>query len=227
VFSDPQLNSIEKIVLLALADAANDEGTCYPSYKTLLLKTGLKKRNTLATTLAKLETDGYLKRHARGSIGTGKQSTRYDLTPTPIDRKVTEGYLSPKSNRRLPPISNRRLPEPKSTAVLTTSRSSTGAPKAARRSRLTLDALPPDWETAASTLRPDLHLPTVWTDFHGYHAAKGSTMLDWRQAWLNWVRKEKTHATYRQTTADRIQQANRIHEAALAAAKRDLGGGPV
>lgn len=43
VFSDSSLKPIKKLIMLSLADNANDEGFCYPSIKTICLKTALSK----------------------------------------------------------------------------------------------------------------------------------------------------------------------------------------
>lgn len=63
----------EKLVCLALADQANDEGDCYPSQRTLTIRTGMAER-TVRANLERLEKNGVLKR----VYGSGNR-LQYDL----------------------------------------------------------------------------------------------------------------------------------------------------
>ena len=58
------LKGSNKLVLLALADNASDEGYCWPSWKTLMDKTGVSKA-TLSGVLKTLEKQKYIKRMSR------------------------------------------------------------------------------------------------------------------------------------------------------------------
>lgn len=66
------LPSGEKLVLLALADCANDEGRCYPGLNNLAQKTG-KSRRSLIDTIHALEAAGHISRDVR--IGKGVNYT--------------------------------------------------------------------------------------------------------------------------------------------------------
>lgn len=68
-----------KIVLLALADHANDEGVAWPGYDTLLEKTGMS-RSTLAKNLELLCNCGLVQRGTRGEIGKGRKSNIYTIS---------------------------------------------------------------------------------------------------------------------------------------------------
>ena len=60
-----RLQAPRKMVLLALADNANDEGTdCWPSVGKLVEKCSMSER-AVQGHLAALEEDGYIKRHER------------------------------------------------------------------------------------------------------------------------------------------------------------------
>lgn len=69
------LPSSHKIVLLALADNANDEGECFPSVSTLIKKCGLCERS-IQRLITELESSG----HVRRKIRSGR-STLYHITP--------------------------------------------------------------------------------------------------------------------------------------------------
>ena len=59
-----QLTPSEKLVLLTLADYADDENKCWPKQETLATRTGLK-RPTIALKMKSLESAGLLTRHKR------------------------------------------------------------------------------------------------------------------------------------------------------------------
>lgn len=72
------LNSTETLVALALADAANDEGFCFPGYENLIEKTKLA-RATLAKTLCILEGAGIFDKKPHSNIGEGRKVNTYQL----------------------------------------------------------------------------------------------------------------------------------------------------
>lgn len=72
------LNSTETLVALALADAANDEGFCFPGYESLIEKTKLA-RSTLSKTLIILEGAGLFEKKAHSTIGEGRKVNTYQL----------------------------------------------------------------------------------------------------------------------------------------------------
>jgi hypothetical protein len=69
-----KLPATRKLVLLALADAANDQGECYPSVTHLVGKCSLGER-TIQEAISALEADGFIRREFR----TGR-ATVYWLT---------------------------------------------------------------------------------------------------------------------------------------------------
>lgn len=56
---DMEMKAIEKIVLLALADYADDDGVCWPRQNTIAIKTGVS-RQTVNQKMKQLEADGLL-----------------------------------------------------------------------------------------------------------------------------------------------------------------------
>lgn len=73
------LPALEKLILLALADHANEDGEAWPSIATLSRRTGLAER-TVQRNLRELELKGYLSiSEARG------RSNRYNLHPRQRD----------------------------------------------------------------------------------------------------------------------------------------------
>ena len=80
---DPTL----KLVLLSLADQANDEGLCWPSISNIMARTCLCER-AVQNALAKLETIGYFRRVFRAGASThyllnSKATPAVECTPAP------------------------------------------------------------------------------------------------------------------------------------------------
>lgn len=91
-----QLPAAEKLVLLALADNANDEGNCWPSIATISRKTG-KCARAVQAAISALETAGFLRRVHKIGIGCeyfldprrictpAENAPPQKLTPTPAE----------------------------------------------------------------------------------------------------------------------------------------------
>lgn len=69
-----ELEPMTKLVLLSLADQANDEGECWPSMRSLCGRTCLAL-TTVRDRLAELEGRGIITREARQAPGTGRQTS--------------------------------------------------------------------------------------------------------------------------------------------------------
>lgn len=84
------MEPMEKLVLLALADHADDAGLCWPSITTLESRTGMS-RATVCRKLAALETAGHIVRDQ----GSFRNSTRYQLAmPNPANQSQPETSLT-------------------------------------------------------------------------------------------------------------------------------------
>jgi hypothetical protein len=77
VWDTPGLSPTLRLLLLALADHANDDGVCWPSYATLEARVGLSGRQ-LRRLLGEAEDGGHLSRR-RGGRGPG-DVTHYQLS---------------------------------------------------------------------------------------------------------------------------------------------------
>ncbi len=74
---DLELRHVEKLVLLSLADQANDTGLCWPSIATIAYRCGLSERG-LRNVLDALAEAGQIRREQRAG-----RSTHYHVTPAP------------------------------------------------------------------------------------------------------------------------------------------------
>lgn len=70
------MTNTEKLVLLSIADHADQDGRCWPSIRLIASKCQLSERGVYKI-IARLEQNGYLKRLTSGG---GRDSTRYQLT---------------------------------------------------------------------------------------------------------------------------------------------------
>jgi hypothetical protein len=109
------LPSTRKLVLLALCDAANDQGECYPSVNNLVDKCSLGER-TIQEAIAELEACNYLRREFRNG-----RSTVYWLTPAAgAPRSIrTPAAAAPTPARAAPPPPQQPHPTPAAAAPRT------------------------------------------------------------------------------------------------------------
>jgi biotin operon repressor len=68
VFESESLSPTERLIMLALADHADDDGRCYPSIERLCRRTGLSER-AVQTNIKRLSEGGYVKVHVGGGKG--------------------------------------------------------------------------------------------------------------------------------------------------------------
>lgn len=106
-----ELGHTHKIVLLALADNANDEGVCYPSIATIIKKCGLSER-CAQKVITDLELSGALHRELRDG-----RSTLYHITPAEYAPRTTRTPAprapTPAPDAPPPPQSVRDTPAPR------------------------------------------------------------------------------------------------------------------
>jgi len=83
-----------KIVLLALADNANDDGYCWPSQEVIAEKSSMTTRN-LRRVLTALEERGYIRIDERRRADGYKASNGYQLSPAKLSGEVSADKISP------------------------------------------------------------------------------------------------------------------------------------
>ncbi len=95
VFASPEpTQATERLMLLALADNANDQGVCWPSMNTLRLKCALKTIRGAEKVVARLEASGFVKRELRDGKTTVYHLKSGRLGPAepmkrPVDKSQT------------------------------------------------------------------------------------------------------------------------------------------
>jgi hypothetical protein len=117
---DMEFSPVEKLILLAVADWANDEGLAWPSIAQLAKKTGCGER-TVQRTLRAAEQSGLLKRHENPGKGCSYRiDPRHAGTPVtaaPVPETTpTPATLAPNtpvytSSQKATPSSKKRAPK--------------------------------------------------------------------------------------------------------------------
>ena len=186
----------EKLVLLALADCANDEGFCWPSMATLARKCS-KSDRTVQAAIKALCAAGHLTRNE--VVGKGCNYTvhpRKDVaTPeaaSPPKKMRGEEFSPPKPVRATPeaasdkPSKNHHTP-------------SEGKPSSGVKRALRLPddfVMPEDWITWAMQNRKWSRQDTceerdAFIDYWHAKAGKDACKLDWAGTWRNWARNSR------------------------------------
>lgn len=183
-----RLDAGPKLVMLSLADQANDEGVCWPSLGNISRRTGMSERS-VQRHLQELEAAGHLHRQER----TGS-SNIFVLHPR---QSVTPDNLSPPSPCH---------PTPVTVSPINVTETSTSTSKSAKGSRWKrVQNFPSLWLTWAQeeTQWSAITVHRVSDEFQDYWCAKagaGATKADWQATWRMWIRREgKGNATSKRT----------------------------
>ncbi|EBI1936543.1 TPA: helix-turn-helix domain-containing protein [Salmonella enterica subsp. enterica] len=199
-------NPLRKLVLIKLADNANDNGECWPSYQHIAdhcecSKSAVKEH---ISALIKL---GLMTKENRVGVNNGKGNTsnvyRLHLTSTPVPPESTPP-VPPKSTPPVPPKSTGG--SPKSTPV--PPESTPPVPPAGTRTshsfepvkepldnKKKLSSMPEGFSPSASHQKMaeeyGISLQEEFDKFTDHHISKGSKFIDWNRALNTWLRNAK------------------------------------
>lgn len=188
-----ELPDSQKIVLLALADSANDEGHCWPGMKSLTAKCS-KSERTIQGVIKELVDAGHLTRrevpgkgcnytvHPRNDCAPADTAPPQGLRQTPAAAAGKPSRTIKSNTQQARVISNDWKPEP------------FGAGSKCA-------------EIIASW--PDGELDTQIRHFTVHHRGKGNRFVDWQDAWETWVlNSRKWGGTKLGRPPDRAGQSN-------------------
>lgn len=180
----PDLPSSRKFVLVALADAADDYGTCYPSIKHIIEKTSLD-RKTVIDSLSDLHESGLITK-------TGEMRGRTKQIPVirlELSKSTKYGTLPNRASQTVPnfPPNSPVFPT-KESQKRDTEPSVTLKNQATEKDEIWHEEeLPSTWyDVAAERGIPDSQIYQSWSKF------KDKTSLPFRfRNWRGWIQREK------------------------------------
>lgn len=101
----------KRMVLLAIADSANDEGACWPHMATIARKSGVSL-STARNACALLEEEGLLEREYRKTVTpAGNETNKSSIYQINVEKLAARALETPTGNRP-PSTGNRRTPPP-------------------------------------------------------------------------------------------------------------------
>lgn len=183
-------NPLRKLVLIKLADNANDNGECWPSYQHIAdhcecSKSAVKEH---ISALIKL---GLMTKENRVGVNNGKGNTsnvyRLHLTSTPVP---------PESTPPVPPKSTGGSPKSTPVPPAGTRTSHSFEPvKEPLDNKKKLSSMPEGFSPSASHQKMaeeyGISLQEEFDKFTDHHISKGSKFIDWNRALNTWLRNAK------------------------------------
>ena len=195
------LSATDKMVLLALADSANDDGVAWPSIagrKPLTAKTSLSER-AIQKAIKALVAAGHLSRDER--IGRG---VVYHVHPRTTCTPAQAAPANDVRGERGAGTPARGAPKPSTNHHTSGSKDPSVSPKRAsakRGTRLPADfVMPDDWIEWAMADRgwQRRDAESEASTFHDHWIAKPGApglKLDWQATWRNWVRNSRRNGS--------------------------------
>ena len=181
-------------VAIALAERTNaSTGGCHPSVASIARETQIEARSVNRAIRA-LEACGALTVIRTGG-GAQSSTNRYRLLPLTSESPLTHESPLPLTHESRTPDS--RVPRPLTRGSdkqgIEQGKNRERCATAERGSRLTLEALPQEWEQWTREHRPDLDPAETFDRFRDFWAAKpgkDGRKTDWLATWRNWCRRE-------------------------------------
>ena len=181
-------NSLRKLVLIKLADNANDKGECWPSYQHIADQCECSK-SAVRNHIDALEDMGLLKRENRVGVNNGKGNTsnvyylNHGTPPMPPDGTRTshsfepviepnslsgrEGFMSEAAKRRIGISPNGEIPFP--------------------------SLFKPSADHIAMAAEKGVSIETELLNFRDYHLSRGTLLIDWNSAFRVWIRNARVN----------------------------------
>lgn len=204
-------NSLRKLVLIKLADNANDKGECWPSYQHIADQCECSK-SAVRNHIDALEDMGLIKRENRVGVNNGKGNTsnvyylNLDVTPMPPKSTgVCHEIAPPMPSDGTPPMppdgtrtshSFEPVTEPDSLSA----RGQFISEAAKRRIGISPNgeipfppAFKPSADHVAIASEKGINIETELLNFRDYHQARGTKLIDWSSAFRVWLRNARVN----------------------------------
>ena len=204
-------NPLRKLVLIKLADNANDKGECWPSYQHIADHCECSRTAVRDHVNALIEM-GFLSKENRVGINNGKGNTSNvyyihlhrgavppkDIPPMPCD----DTPIAPDGTAPIAPDGTRTSHsfEPvKEPNTLSTQGGFVSEAAKARMGMPTTNGIPfpahfkPSAEHISMASEKGVNIETELLNFRDYHLARGTTLLDWGSAFRVWIRNARAN----------------------------------
>ena len=207
---------LRKLVLLKLADNANDQGECWPSYQYIADQCEISKRSAMNHIEALLEAGFLTKTVRKGVKGNSSNVYLLNLDAKPVNNggenpappsagdSLGSANAAPPSANAAPGGSANAAPgishflepvnEPVNEALVVPSKLKKPKRASGVPDEFLVDQRMLDW-LSANQITTDWQIET--NKFLDHHRAKGSKMADWVAAWRTWMRNSLTFAQSR------------------------------
>lgn len=204
-------NSLRKLVLIKLADNANDKGECWPSYQHIADQCECSK-SAVRNHIDALEDMGLIKRENRVGVNNGKGNTsnvyylNLDVTPMPPKSTgVCHEIAPPMPSDGTPPMppDGTRIShsfEPVTEPDSLSARGQFISEAAKRRIGISPNGeipFPPAFKPSADHIaiasEKGINIETELLNFRDYHQARGTKLIDWNSAFRVWLRNARVN----------------------------------
>lgn len=181
-----------KFLLVALADMADEEHSCFPGQERIARMIGTSV-STVRRTLKDLEAWGLITRQRRQRDDGYRTSDRYYLQVKETSPVNLTGNSSPVKEGTSPvksgtsPVTSEQAESPEESSVLKHQE-----PRALKTTAPDIFLVTDQMRAYAALMAPSVELVTETEMFLGYHRSNGSRFSNWYAAWQKWVVKAHT-----------------------------------
>lgn len=213
-------NSLRKLVLIKLADNANDKGECWPSYQHIADQCECSK-SAVRSHIDALEEMGLIKRENRLGVNNGKGNTSnvyylsLDATLMPLKSTgVCREMAPPMPADGTPPMPADGTRTSHSFEPVTEPNSLSGregfmSEAAKRRIGISPNGeipfpakFKPSAEHIAMAAEKGVSIEKELLNFRDYHMARGTVLIDWNSAFRVWIRNARTNPLSRKARTE-------------------------
>ncbi|HDT2123556.1 TPA: helix-turn-helix domain-containing protein [Enterobacter roggenkampii] len=213
-------NSLRKLVLIKLADNANDKGECWPSYQHIADQCECS-RTAVRNHIDALEEMGLIKRENRVGVNNGKGNTsnvyylKLDATPMPLNGTVVchdEAHPMPSDGTPPVPPDGTRTSHSFEPVIEPNSLSGReGFISEAAKRRIGISPsgeipFPPLFKPSADHIamaaEKGVSIETELLNFRDYHLSRGTQLIDWNSAFRVWIRNARVNPLAKRSRAE-------------------------
>ena len=197
-------NPLRKLVLIKLADNANDNGECWPSYQHIADHCECSK-SAVKDHISALIKLGFMTKENRVGVNNGKGNTsnvyRLNLTPNPVSSESTPP-VPPKSiggSSKSTPVSSESTPPvpPAGTRISNSFEPVKEPLDSKKKSSAMPEGFSPSEAHQKMATEYGISLLEEFEKFTDHHLSKDSKFVDWNRALNTWLRNARSFQKHR------------------------------